>query len=90
MRSYPTGFTRVLLTGVAPPDSVLDKWISFYRHSPTVLEVVDLVSPDSLVLDGDLDFIGDRPHKGTEFSGDGCYDQLMGLPFCLESLVAGA
>ena len=70
------------------PETVLDKYSCSYRRSPmTGFKGCDPVSSDSLHFNGALNFVGDRPHKRTELSGNGRYDQLVGLAFCGKSFV---
>ena len=69
------------------PETVLDKGSCSYRLPPAGFKGCDPVSSDSLHFNGALNFVGDRPHKRTELSGNGRYDQLVGLAFCGKSFV---
>ena len=87
--SYPIGLPRILLTGVALPETVLDKGSCSYRLSPTGFMGCGRVSADSLHFNGALNFVGDRPHKRTKLSGHGRYNQLVGFAFGDKAFVTG-
>ena len=71
------------------PETVLDKGSCSYRLPPTGFKGFSSVPSDSLPFKGTLNFVCDRPHKRTELSGNGRYDQLVGFAFCGKSFVTG-